>query len=487
MGKEIKKIEPTGLWENFYELTQIPRPSKKESKALDFIEAFGKSHKLETIRDAIGNVIIRKPATAGMENRQGIILQGHCDMVPQKNSNKQHNFETDPIETIIEGNWVRANGTTLGADNGIGVAAAMAILADKSLEHGPIEVLVTTDEETGMTGANALKPGVLKGDILLNLDSETEGEIYVGCAGGIDANIAFNYSEVTTADEDIAMKINIGGLCGGHSGCDIALGRANANKLLFRFLKFAAANYEAMLASVDCGNMRNAIPREGYAIITIDSEDKEDFLEAVEEFEDMFRAEYAGVEPNLSFTAEVVETPKHVMDEMTADDLINAIQGCPNGVIRMSTDMPGLVETSTNLAIVNSHDGSIEVKILIRSSVDSAKEDVASSIESIFRLAGAEVELDGEYSGWKPNMDSAILNEINQLYEKLFGTKPHVTSIHAGLECGIMGGKYPNWDMISFGPTIRHPHSPDEKVDTESVKKFWKLLTSTLKNAPLKK
>lgn len=486
MGKEIEKLEPHGLWENFYRLTQIPRPSKKESKAIDFVEQYGRQLGLETVRDAIGNVVIRKPATPGYENRAGIILQGHCDMVPQKNSDKEHDFETDPIQTVIDGEWVRADGTTLGADNGIGVAAALAVLADDTLEHGPVEVLVTMDEETGMTGANALRPGVLKGDILLNLDSEEEGELYVGCAGGIDANITFHSTPVETAADDIAFRISIGGLCGGHSGCDIALQRANANKLLFRFLKYAAANYEAMLAHVDCGNMRNAIPREGYAIITIDREDREDFLEAVDEFEDMFRAEYSGVEPNLRFEAEQVPTPATVIDEMTADDLINAVQGCPNGVIRMSTDMPGLVETSSNLAIVCSHDNVIDVRLLIRSSVDTAKEDVASSVESIFRLAGADVELAGEYSGWKPNMKSAILAEMQSLYARLFGAEPHVTSIHAGLECGIMGAKYPNWDMISFGPTIRHPHSPDEKVNIVSVGRFWTLLTETLKNAPVK-
>jgi dipeptidase D len=486
MGKDISKLNPVGLWESFYELTQIPRPSKREGKAIDFIENFGKSLGYETIRDEVGNVIIRKPASPGMENRKGVILQGHIDMVPQKNSDKQHDFDRDPIETIIDGEWVRANGTTLGADNGIGVAAGMAVLKDKSLKHGPVEVLVTMDEEAGMTGANALKPGLLKGDILLNLDSEDEGELYVGCAGGIDANIVFNYDEITTAKSDVAFKLALTGLRGGHSGLDINLGRGNANKLLFRFLKYAVSEFDACLASIDGGNMRNAIPREAFAVVTIDGEDHDEFLESVAAFESILKNEYSSVEPSLKLTATPCELPEKVIHEMVQDDLINAVQGCPNGVIRMSADMPGLVETSTNLSIVKSHDGVIEVKCLIRSSVDSAKEDVCSSVESVFRLAGARVEFAGGYPGWKPDMGSSILKTMQNVYNQKWGKTPEVKAIHAGLECGILGSAYPHWDMISFGPTIRNPHSPDERVNIESVGKFWEYLLATLENIPAK-
>lgn len=486
MGKDIIKLTPTGLWESFYELTQIPRPSKKEGRAIDFVEKFGQSLGYKTIRDEVGNVIISKPATAGMENRKGIILQGHIDMVPQKNSDKQHDFDRDPIDTIIEDGWVKANGTTLGADNGIGVAAGLAVLKDKTLKHGPVEVLITMDEEAGMTGANNLKSGLLDGHILLNLDSEDEGELYVGCAGGVDANIEFSYDEITTAKTDVAYKVSLTGLRGGHSGLDINLGRGNANKLIFRFLKDAVANYDACLASIDGGNMRNAIPREAFAVITVDGEDGDDVVALVAKFEALFRSEYAGVEPNIKFVAEKVDLPQTVIHEMVQDDLINAVQGCPNGVVRMSSDMPGLVETSTNLSIIKSHGGVIEVKCLIRSSVDSQKEDVCSSIESVFRLAGAKVDFSGAYPGWKPNMNSGILKTMQAVYQKNWGKIPEVKAIHAGLECGILGSAYPHWDMISFGPTIRNPHSPDERVNIESVAKFWDYLVATLENVPEK-
>lgn len=486
MNNDITKLVPNLLWECFNELTQIPRPSKNEEKAIAHVVAFGQKLGLETYRDEVGNVIIRKPATPGMENRKGIVLQGHIDMVPQKNSDKQHNFDTDPIETLIDNGWVKANGTTLGADNGIGVAAALAVLKADNLVHGPLEVLVTMDEEAGMTGANCLKPGILKGDILLNMDSEDEGELYVGCAGGMDANIQFSYDEITTAKTDVAYRIALTGLKGGHSGLDIALGRGNANKLMFRFLKHAVAEFDACLASIDGGNMRNAIPREVFAVITVDGEDGDDLVEAVKEFEQSLKAEYGSVEPNLKLTATACELPQTVIHEMVQDDLINAIQGCVNGVIRMSPEMEGLVETSTNLSIVRSANGTIEVKCLIRSSVDSAKEDVASSIESVFRLAGASVEFGGEYPGWKPNMDSAILQTMQDVYHNKWGKIPEVKAIHAGLECGILGSAYPNWDMISFGPTIRNPHSPDEKVHIQSVALFWDYLAETLAHVPVK-
>lgn len=480
----IQDLEPRLLWHNFHALTQIPRPSKHENRALDYVENYARELGLTVFRDKIGNVIVRKPATKGCEVKTGVILQAHIDMVPQKNSDKQHDFLVDPIQTIVDGDWVHADGTTLGADDGIGVAAALAVLADKTIAHGPLEVLITLDEETGMTGAYGLQSGELEGKILLNLDSETDGEVFIGCAGGLDVNATFKYNEVPTAEDDIAFEVTLSGLRGGHSGIDINLGRANANKLMTRFLKYAAANFESMLSHFDGGNMRNAIPREARAVVTIDCDDKEEFIEAVEEFEDMFRSEYADVEPQLSFTARQVATPERVIDEMTADDIINAIQGCPNGPIRMSSEMPNLVETSTNLAVVNTANGIAEVKFLVRSSVDTAKDDVASSIESIFRLAGAEVNMFGDYPGWKPNPSSPILAVVVDTYNKLYGHKPQVKAMHAGLECGIMAGIYHDWDMVSFGPTIEHPHSPDERVNIQSVSRFWALLTGVLANIP---
>ena len=421
-----------------------------------------------------------------MGNRKGVILQGHIDMVPQKNSDKQHNFETDPIETYIEDGWVTANGTTLGADNGIGVAAAMAVLKATDIQHGPIEALITMDEEAGMTGANALKAGLLQGDILLNMDSEDEGELYVGCAGGTDANIEFKYTEEEVTEGSVAYRLSLTGLKGGHSGLDINRGRANANKLMIRFLKFAIANLDVRLASIDGGSLRNAIPREAFAVIALPAENADELIESLEEFEEIYKEEYKGVEPSISFSCDVVDLPSGVINEVVQDDLINAVQACPNGVIRISNDMEGLVETSTNLASVKSGDGVIEAKCLIRSSVDTAKEDVESSIESTFRLAGAEVTFGGQYPGWKPNMDSPILKAMQEVYNKKWGKIPEIKAIHAGLECGILGSAYPHWDMISFGPTIRFPHSPDEKVNIETVEKFWEFLVETLQDVPEK-
>jgi dipeptidase D len=486
MSNEITKLHPTTLWENFYALTQIPRPSKKEKTAADFVLEFGKKLNLETIVDSAGNVIIRKPATAGMENRKTVVLQGHLDMVPQKNSDKKHDFEKDPIETFIDGDWVTANDTTLGADNGIGVAAAMAVLLSKDIPHGPIEALFTIDEETGMTGAFELQPNVLKGDILLNLDSEDEGELYVGCAGGTNANMVFNFNEVPASGDLTAFRISLTGLKGGHSGLDISLGRGNANKMMFRLLKELIRSYDVRLSTIDGGSLRNAIPRECFATVCVPTNAIIEFTEAIEEFTSIYKNELAVTEPDLSLVAEQCNLPPFIMDELAQDDLVNAIQACPNGVIRMSDTMPGLVETSTNLAIVKSENGKTKVQCLFRSSVDTAKEEVQSTLESIFSLAGAEVIFDGHYPGWKPNPNSEILKVMKDVYQKLYNKTPDVKGIHAGLECGILGATYPNWDMISFGPTIRFPHSPDEKVHIKSVEKFWFFLVETLKNIPIK-
>ena len=488
MNNEISKLTPVELWENFYQLTRIPRPSYHEQEVRQFIADFGKGLGLETIRDEAGNVIIRKPATAGMEKRKGVILQGHLDMVPQKNSDKNHDFTKDPIETVIDGEWVRANGTTLGSDNGIGVAAAMTVLASKDLAHGPIEALFTATEETGMDGANGIKSGILKGDILLNMDSEDEGELYVGCAGGEDASIQFKFKEVTVPAESIAFRLNVTGLKGGHSGLDIPLGRGNANKIFFRLLKETHKTCGIRLSSINGGNLRNAIPREAFGIVTVPYEKADKLVGQIAGLTTIIKRELAATEPTLKIELSKVEMPVSLIDLHTQINLTHAIVACPNGVIRMSDTMPGLVETSTNLAIVISDYATktIDVSCLMRSSVDTARAELGSRMDSVFTLAGAEVTLKGGYPGWKPNMESPILKTMQQVYKSKFGRIPEIKAIHAGLECGILGGTYPSWDMISFGPTIRFPHSPDEKVNIESVRKFWDFLVETLKNIPVK-
>ncbi|PKP20581.1 MAG: cytosol nonspecific dipeptidase [Bacteroidetes bacterium HGW-Bacteroidetes-21] len=483
---KLDHLTPSDIWKNFEKICSIPHPSKKEKQIIDYMKSFGESLGLETIVDEAGNVIIKKPATPGMENRMGVILQGHLDMVPQKNSDKVHDFEKDPIEPIIDGEWVKANGTTLGADNGIGAAAAMAVLEAKNLVHGPIEGLFTIDEETGMTGAFELKAGVLNGDILLNLDSEDEGELYIGCAGGVDANVTFKYRTESMPAGCQAYKLSITGLKGGHSGLDINLGRGNANKLLLRFLKHAIKEFGIKLVSFEGGSLRNAIPREGFAVVVVPSAKANQLADEVKKFNAIFKHELGKAEPTLSFEIATAETPNNVMNSEDCLKIINSSYACPNGVIRMSDVMPGIVETSNNLAIMKSQDGKFTLNCLLRSSVDSAKADLGEMISSLFELAGAEVELTGEYPGWKPNADSAILKTMSEVYNNNWGKKPEIKVIHAGLECGILGANYPRWDMISFGPTIRFPHSPDEKVNIPSVQKFWDFLVVTLKSIPQK-
>lgn len=479
----MKNLQPKSLWENFYSLTQIPRPSGKKEEISAFLANYGRSLGLETIVDEIGNVIIRKPASAGYENHPGVILQGHMDMVPQKNSDKVFDFEKDPIEAYVEdnGEWVTANGTTLGADNGIGVATAMAILADKNVVHPPLEAFFTVDEETGMYGAFALKGGLLQGKTLLNLDSESEGELYMGCAGGVDTTARFDFEPVETEEGDVALRVSIKGCKGGHSGCDINLQRANAIKLLFRFLKDAVANYEARLAYVEGGSLRNAIPREASAVITIPADGLDEMKQLVADYEDLFIREFDGVEDNISFTAEDVECPKTELPEDTQDFLIHAITLCPHGVYRMIPEMPDIVETSNNLAMIGMENNRITVMCLTRSSVESRKEELRQIIQSAFALAGAETEFTGSYPGWKPNLHSHILEVMKGVYQKEFGITPRIITIHAGLECGIIGRNYPGMDMISFGPTIEHPHSPDERVNIATVQKFYHFLLATLK------
>lgn len=483
----IKDLQPSAIWQNFYKLTQVPRPSNHEEKAREFMLSWAKENNIKAQMDEAGNIILSKPATPGMENRKGIILQGHLDMVPQKNEDTEHDFEKDPIQAYVDGEWVRAKGTTLGADNGMGVAAGMAILTSTDIPHGPVEVLITATEETGMDGANGLKPGVLHGDILLNLDSETEGELYVGCAGGVDSTIEFNYKEEAVPANVKAYRLAVKGLKGGHSGMDINLGRGNSNKLLFRFLKTYATELGIRVAFVTGGSLRNAIPRESFATIVLPAANEAKLQAAVKEATGIYKAELSAKEPTLQVSAEATEIPAAVMDECTQFRLTNAILACPNGAMRMIDSMPDTVETSNNLAIVKSDKGKVVVNTLLRSSVETAKEALAQSIQAVFELAKADkIVFDGAYPGWKPNPDSAILKEMQEIYQQMYGKKPAIMAVHAGLECGILGSKYPNWDMISFGPTICSPHSPDERVNIASVGKFWDYLKATLKNVPAK-
>lgn len=484
---DIRKLEPKALWNYFHDITQIPHPSKKEKKIVEYVMEFGKKNNLETIKDKVGNVIIRKPATKGFENRQGVIFQTHLDMVPQKNNDKKHDFGKDPIETIIDGEWVRANGTTLGSDNGIGVAATLAVLSAKDISHGPLEALFTIDEETGMTGVFGLKKGVLKGDILLNLDSEDENEICVGCAGGIDVSATKDYAEEKAPNGFIAFRITASGLKGGHSGVDIALGRANSNKIMFRFLMQSESDFGIRLAESAGGNLRNAIPRESYSIVLVPEIRTKEFEKFVKGYDKMYKTEFAETEPDLEFKAVKVALPAKVMNKDDQYRIIRALFACPNGVQRMSQAMKGLVETSNNMAIVKCSGGKFECHNLTRSSVNTAKEATAWKIAAVFHLIDAEVTLTGGYPGWNPNMQSPILKVISAVFSNMFGKDPDVKAIHAGLECAIIGGVYPTLDMISFGPTIRFPHSPDEKVNIESVGKFWKFIIETLKQIPVKK
>lgn len=488
MSLNISALEPKAVWQRFSEICAIPHPSRHENAIREYVMKFAADRGIEHAMDKVGNVILRKSATTGMEDRKGIVMQAHLDMVPQKNGDTVFDFEKDPIEAYVDGEWVTARGTTLGADNGMGVAAILAVFDSNSLVHGAIEALFTASEEVGMDGAFGLESGVLKGDILLNLDSETEGELYVGCAGGLDANITFKYSEekAPSAVAHRPMRIDIKGLKGGHSGIEIILERANANKLLNRFLKFADKKYSIHLSKIDGGGLRNAIPREAFAEVLIPVDRSSEFVADTEAFEQTIISEFKGVEDNISFKVTDAPMPSTVIDPQTQHNLINAIYGCANGVIRMSQSMKGLVQTSTNLARVVSKEGEIKIQCLLRSSCNSEKQDLGEMISSVFELAGAKVELSGEYDGWNPNMDSPILKAMIESYTQLYGRKPEITAIHAGLECGIIGGAYPQMDMISFGPTICYPHSPDEKVNIESVAKFWDFLTNTITNAPSK-
>ena len=482
----ILQLAPQNVWKHFYSLTQIPRPSGHMEKITKFLIDFGKGLGLESFVDEVGNVIIRKPATPGMENRKGIILQAHMDMVPQKNNDTIHDFTTDPIETYVDGDWVKAKGTTLGADNGLGVAAIMAVLEDNNLKHGPLEALITKDEETGMYGAFGLKPGTMQGEILLNLDSEDEGELYIGCAGGLDITATLEYKEETPMADFVARKITLKGLRGGHSGLEISEGRGNANKLLARIVHDLLIEFDSQLASFEGGNMRNAIPREAHAVLVFTLGDMDGLEDYMKEYEAQLNDEYAPIESGITLSIEEVTLPTAVVPSEIQDNMINVLMACQNGVMRMIPTVPDTVETSSNLAIVIIADGKAEVRILARSSCDTMKDFLPDSLTACFAMAGMKVELSGGYSGWQPNVDSPILHAMKLSYKQQFGVEPAVKVIHAGLECGIIGANCPGLDMISFGPTLRSPHSPDERALIPTVSKFYDFLVATLEQTPEK-
>ena len=484
MNEAIRNLEPKELWKYFADLNAVPRPSKKEERVIQFMKDFGIDLGLETMEDEVGNVIIKKPATAGLEDRMALVLQSHLDMVHQKNSDTQFDFDTQGIEMLIDGDWVRANGTTLGADNGLGVATIMAILASDTIEHPAIEALFTIDEETGMTGAMGLKGGLLKGDILLNLDTEEDDEIGVGCAGGVDVTATGAYDQLDAPSSAQAYTITVKGLQGGHSGMDISKGLGNANKLMNRLL--AATNSVISIAEITGGSLRNAIPRESVATVVVNELDVSEFVANMEAIQFHIIEEYKLLEPDLSITSEKTSLPATVLSKNDQSKLINALYGAHNGVFRMSPAIEDLVETSNNIAKVTAKNGAIKIECLTRSSVTSSRDDMAQTLTSVFELAGYGVTSTGAYPGWAPNMESPILKVLDAIYERMNGEKAHVAACHAGLECGILGQNYPEMDMISFGPTIKGAHSPDERASISSAQKYWKFVIEILKNIPKK-
>ena len=483
---EIRNLNPECIWRNFDALTQVPRPSGHLEKVQQFLLDFAAKAGVEAFKDSAGNIVMRKSASAGMENRKGVILQAHMDMVPQKSKDSTHDFVNDPIETYIDGEWVKAKNTTLGADDGIGVAAIMAVMEDKSLVHGPVEALITADEETGMYGANDLPEGELNGDILLNLDSETWGKFVIGSAGGIDITACLGYKEVETDPADKALKISLKGLKGGHSGLEIHEGRGNANKLMARFVKDAIEECDARLATWHGGNMRNAIPFECESVITVPEENVEAVKEMVAEYKAIFENEYKGIESGIIFNVEDVELPVNEVPEEIQDNLINAIYGCHNGVLRMIPAIPSVVETSSNLAIISIEGGEASIKILARSSSETMKEYISNTLQSCFSMAGMKVTMSGSYGGWDPNTDSEILKLLEKEYRELFSAEAVEQVDHAGLECSIILGKYPHLDVVSLGPTLRSPHTTSERCFIPTVEPFWKLLKQTLADIPIK-
>ena len=477
----IRELDPKLVWEQFDDITRVPRPSKKEGKIIDFLVNFAEKHGFDYRKDEIGNVVIYKGATAGFESRPTVVLQSHMDMVCEKNSDVEFDFENDAIRTKIDGEWVKAEGTTLGADCGIGMAAALAVLLDENLQHGAIEALFTVDEETGLTGAFELGEGMLKGKYLINLDSEDEGEIFIGCAGGIDTVATFHYHNEESPKGYTWFRVDVSDLLGGHSGDDIDKGRANSNKIVARLLWEAMQSYEMRLSYFCGGNLRNAIPREAYAIFGVPTRLKEEFVKRYRMFAEDVRSEFQFTEPNFKITLNEMPDVPTVLDEATQTALINALVGVPNGVLAMSFAVQGLVETSTNLASVKFEgEDAIVVTSSQRSSVESAKTYAMQTVESVFTLAGADVAHSDGYPGWAPNPDSNLLAVTVESYKRLFGVEPKVRAIHAGLECGLFLEKYPELEMVSFGPTLRGVHSPDERLEIATVRKFWDLLADVL-------
>ena len=486
MSKEIRELEPKAVWNKFADLNEVPRPSKKEERVIAFMLKFGKSLSLDTFKDEIGNVIIRKPAAEAMEDRKMVSLQSHLDMVHQKNSDTDFDFDTQGIQMYVEDGWVKAKGTTLGADNGMGVATIMALLESTDIPHPALEALFTIDEETGMTGALGLKGGILQGEILLNLDTEEDDEVSIGCAGGVDITATASYTQETTAENMVAYTVEVKGLRGGHSGIDIHRGFGNANKIMNRLLADGAEKYTIRIAEVNGGSLRNAIPRESFATIIVSADKKDDYKRDLKKCLAIIKNELFITEPNLTVEINEVATPKFVLQAQSQGKLLRIVRAAHNGVYTMSAAIDGLVETSNNIARVIVKDGRVKIACLTRSSVDSAKWDLAGSLQSVFELAGYDVVLNNDYPGWKPNPNSSILKVLKTQYTRLFGESPTVAACHAGLECGILGHNYPDIDMISFGPTIKGAHSPDERVNIDSVQKFWKFTLEILKNSPEK-
>ena len=486
MSTSIRNLAPKEVWNMFADLNAVPRPSRKEERVIQFMVDFGKKLNLETFVDKVGNVIITKPATKGLENRKTVVLQSHLDMVHQKNSDTIFNFEKEGIKMLIQGDWVTADGTTLGADNGLGVASIMAVLASTEIEHPNLEALFTIDEETGMTGAMGLEGGILKGEILLNLDTEEDDEIGMGCAGGIDVTAIRTYSEELVPETATAFTISVKGLNGGHSGMDIIKGLGNANKIMNRLLFEGYTNYGLKISEVNGGSLRNAIPRESFALVTIDTASKEFFLLKTSELINNIKEEFSTIESNLIIEIQETQLPEKVMELEIQEGFLKSTYAAFNGVYRMSPDIENLVETSNNIARVVVKSGHIKIGCLTRSSSETNKIDLANSLKSAYELSGFDVELSGEYPGWQPNINSEILDIVSNLYENLHGEKAKVEACHAGLECGILGQNYPEIDMVSFGPTIRGAHSPDERASISSTKKFWRFLIEILGNIPKK-
>ena len=484
---EIQNLQPQCIWKNFYALTQVPRPSGHLEKVQQFLLDFARQAGVMAFKDPANNIVMRKPASPGMENRKGIILQAHMDMVPQKTPESAHNFETDPIQPWIDGEWVKAKGTTLGADNGLGVAAIMAVMEDKTLVHGPIDALITADEETGMYGANDLPEEELQGDILLNLDSETWGKFVIGSAGGIDVTATLDYKEADTDPDDAAVRVTLKGLRGGHSGLEIHEGRGNANKLMVRLVREAIEECEARLASWHGGNMRNAIPFKAEVVLTLPKENIAALRELADDWRETLNDEYKTIEPQgIELIVEDVETPKTEVPVEIQDNIVNAIYGCHDGVVRMIPSYPDVVETSSNLAIIDIESGKAALKILARSSREDMKDYIVKTLESCFNMAGMKVETAGSYGGWDPNPDSEILHLLLKEYKELFGKDGIIQVDHAGLECSVILGKYPHLDVVSLGPTMKSPHTTTERALIATVEPFWQLLKKTLQNVPCK-